>query len=231
MNYWYEVMQDDCYLIAADGWKASTYRIIEKNNKGKKVDKGWTCDLVPKNLVIERYFQKQQQVINELNAKLERVQAQKTEMEEEHNVDDGVFSDLDKINKSTVTAKLKELKSETNTFEEQNILNQYLELLAQESSLKKSIKEADAELDALLSDFYPNLSEAQIKELVIADKWLSTIEKDIHSEMDRISQLLTQRIRELTERYELTLPNLNRQINELEQAVNQHLEKMGFVWN
>lgn len=231
MNYWYEVMQDDCYLIAADGWKASTYRIIEKNNKGKKVYKGWTCDLVPKNLVIERYFQKQQQVINELNAKLEKVQAQKTEMEEEHNVDDGVFSDLDKINKSTVTAKLKELKSETNTLEEQNILNQYLELLAQESSLKKSIKEADAELDALLSDFYPNLSEAQIKELVIADKWLSNIENDIHSEMDRISQLLTQRIRELTERYELTLPNLKRQINELEQAVNQHLEKMGFVWN
>ncbi|HHX8757294.1 type I restriction-modification system subunit M [Legionella pneumophila] len=231
MNYWYEVMQDDCYLIAADGWKAPTYRIIEKNNKGKKVDKGWTSDLVPKTLVIERYFQKQQQAIDELNTTLETVQSQKTEMEEEHNVDEGVFSDLEKINKNTVTAKLKELKSEADTPEEQNILNQYLELLAQESSLKKSIKEADAELDALLLDFYPDLSEVQIKELVIADKWLSTIEKDIHSEMDRISQLLTQRIRDLAERYELTLPILNRQVNELEQVVNQHLEKMGFVWN
>ncbi|WP_058463381.1 type I restriction-modification system subunit M [Legionella cincinnatiensis] len=231
MNYWYEVMQDDCYLIAADGWKAPTYRIIEKNNKGKKVDKGWTCDLVPKNLVIDRYYQKQQQAIDELNTALETVQSQKTEMEEEHNVDEGAFSDLDKINKSTVTSKLKELKLEADTQEEQNILSQYLELLAQESSLKKSIKEADAKLDALLLDFYPNLSEAQIKDLVIVDKWLSTIEKDIYSEMDRISQLLTQRIRELAERYELTLPNLNRQVNELEQAVNQHLEKMGFVWN
>lgn len=231
MNYWYEVMQDDCYLIAADGWKAATYRIIEKNNKGKNVDKGWTCDLVPKSLVIERYFQKQQQAINELNTKLEAIQSQKAEMEEEYNVDEGVFSDLDKINKNTVIAKLKELKSEADTQEEQNILSQYLEFLAQESSLKKSIKEADAKLDALLLNFYPDLSEAQIKESVIVDKWLSTIEKDIHSEMDRISQLLTQRIRELADRYELTVPNLNTQVNQLEQAVNQHLEKMGFVWN
>ncbi|GAN26151.1 type I restriction enzyme EcoKI M protein [Legionella pneumophila] len=231
MNYWHKVMQDDCYLIAADGWKAPTYRIIEKNNKGKNVDKGWTCDLVPKSLVIERYFQKQQQAINELNATLEAVQSQKTEMEEEHNVDDGVFSDLDKINKNTVTAKLKELKSEADTLEEQNILSQYLELLTQESSLKKSIKEAEAELDKFLLDFYPKLSEEQIKELVVSDKWLLTIKKDIHSEMDRINQFLTQRIRELAERYELTLPTLNRQVYELEQAVNQHLEKMGFVWN
>jgi hypothetical protein len=28
-----------------DGWKAETYRIIEKDKKGKEKDKGWTCDL------------------------------------------------------------------------------------------------------------------------------------------------------------------------------------------
>ena len=48
MDYWAETMQDDCYLIAADGWKAETYRIIETDKKGKEKDKGWTCDLVPK---------------------------------------------------------------------------------------------------------------------------------------------------------------------------------------
>ena len=25
MNYWSETMQDDCYLIAANGWKAELY--------------------------------------------------------------------------------------------------------------------------------------------------------------------------------------------------------------
>lgn len=231
MSYWYEVMQDDCYLIAADGWKASTYRIIEKNNKGKNIDKGWTCDLVPKTLIIERYFLQHQQEINELNIALEAVQSQKTEMEEEHNVDDGVFFDLDKINKSTVSAKLKELKSEADTQEEQDILSQYLHLLGKESNLKQSIKESTAKLDESLLAFYPKLSEEQTQELVVADKWLSSIEQDIHSEMDGISQVLTQRIRELAERYEVSLPFLNQQVDNLEQAVNQHLLQMGFVWN
>ena len=45
-------MQDDCYLIAADGWKAETYRLIETDKKGKERDKGWTCDLIPKPLIV-----------------------------------------------------------------------------------------------------------------------------------------------------------------------------------
>ena len=60
MDYWAATMQDDCYLIAADGWKAETYRIIEKDKKGKEKDKGWTCDLVPKSLIVARYFAKEQ---------------------------------------------------------------------------------------------------------------------------------------------------------------------------
>ncbi len=51
LDYWAETMQDDCYLIAADGWKAETYRVLAKNAKGKEVDKGWACDLVPKPLI------------------------------------------------------------------------------------------------------------------------------------------------------------------------------------
>jgi len=48
MDYWAETMQDDCYLIAANGWKAETYRVIEvkKNKQGetlREVDKGWAC--------------------------------------------------------------------------------------------------------------------------------------------------------------------------------------------
>jgi type I restriction enzyme M protein len=48
MDYWAETMQDDCYLIGADGWKAETKRIIAKDKKGKEKDKGWACDLIPK---------------------------------------------------------------------------------------------------------------------------------------------------------------------------------------
>jgi len=54
MNYWNETMKDDVYLIVEDGWTANVRRILEKNNKGKEVDKGWTCDLIPKELIIKK---------------------------------------------------------------------------------------------------------------------------------------------------------------------------------
>ena len=65
-----EVMQDDSYLIAADGWKAETYRIIEKDKKGKDKDKGWTCDLIPKPLIVARHFAKGQAAIDQLTVEL-----------------------------------------------------------------------------------------------------------------------------------------------------------------
>jgi hypothetical protein len=60
MDYWAETMQDDAYLIAADGWKAETYRVIEKNKNGKEKDKGWACDLLPKLYIVARYFATEQ---------------------------------------------------------------------------------------------------------------------------------------------------------------------------
>lgn len=236
MNYWFEVMQDDCYLIAADGWKATTYRIIEeKKNKDGKVtkttDKGWTCDLIPKTLVINRYFTDEQQLIDKLNAELETQQSQKTEMEEEHSGEDGAFVELEKINKGNINARLKEVKDDPEAKEEEKILKQYLNLLTREAATKKSIKTAEAELDAALLDFYPTLTEEKIKQLVVDNKWMAAIDKDIHSEMDRISQRLTQRIKELAERYETPLPQQNQNVMDLEKTVNGHLQKMGFVWN
>ncbi len=233
MNYWVEVMQDDCYLIAVDGWQADTYRIIETNKKGKELDKGWTCDLIPKSLVINRYFAEEQQAIDTLNVELESLQSQKTELEEEHSGEEGAFAELEKINKGNINARLKELKAQQEDPEvriEEEILNQYLNLLAEEASTKKDIKLAGAELDATLLEFYPKLTEKQIKQLVVDDKWMVSLTKDIHTEMDRISQRLTQRIKELAERYETPLPEQNQEVADLEKAVNAHLQKMGFVW-
>ncbi len=241
MNYWFETMQDDCYLIAAPledkgGWQAQTCRIIEekKNKEGKvtkTIDKGWTCDLIPKSLVINRYFADAKQAIDDLNTELEKLQNQKTEMEEEHGGEEGAFAELEKINKGNINARIKEIKDEPDTEDEQKILRQYIKLLNQEAASKKAIKEAEAKLDADLLAFYPTLREVQIKQLVVEDKWMAAIAKDIHSEMDRISQRLTQRIKELAERYEMPLPAQTRQVMDLEKAVNGHLQKMGFVWD
>jgi type I restriction enzyme M protein len=231
MDYWSTTMQDDCYLIAADGWKAETYRVIEKDKKGKEKDKGWTCDLVPKQLIVDKYFAAQQAAIREQEATLESVAAQMSEMEEEHGGEEGAFSELDKVNKANVTARLKEIKGDKDAREEADVLNAWLKLSTQEADLKKALKEAEAALDTLAYTKYPKLSEEEIKTLVVEDKWLTTISAAIHGEMDRISQALTQRVKELAERYETPLPRAAKQVATLELAVNAHLERMGFSWN
>lgn len=38
---------------------------------------------------------------------------------------------------------------------------------------------------------YPELSEDEIKTLVVDDKWMAVLDAAIHGEMDRISQTLT----------------------------------------
>jgi len=227
-------MQDDCYLIAVDGWKATTYRIIEvkKNKEGKTVketDKGWTCDLVPKPLIVNRYFAAQQAAIQEQESMLESVTTQITELEEENSGEEGAFSELDKVNKANVTARLKEIKDDKEAKEEVDILLAWLILSEQVADLKKALREAEVELDALAYDKYPALTEAEIKALVVDDKWLAAIAAAIHGEMDRISQTLTRRVKELVERYESPLPKLTEEVANLSEKVAAHLQKMGFL--
>jgi len=231
MNYWVETMQDDCYLIAADGWKAETTRVLGKNNKGKEIDKGWICDLVPKDLIVERYFPAERENITKLEAELETISAQVAELEEEGSGEEGVFSGLDKINKATVTAELKRIKNEQDAEEDAEILDRWLKLNNGEADLKRDLRDAETALDTKAYNKYPTLTEADIQALVVDDKWLTALDTAIHGEMDRISQALTQRVKELAERYEIPMPRGASRVAEMEQAVNRHLERMGFSWN
>jgi type I restriction enzyme M protein len=236
MDYWAETMQDDCYLIADDGWKAITHRVIEvkkdkKGEKVKEVDKGWACDLVPKPFIVARYFPAEQEAIAKLQAELEGVIAQMTELEEENGGEEGVFPEPDEVNKATVIARLKEIKDDSEAKEEAEVLKAWLKLSDREAVLKRTLKYAEADLDAKAYAKYPTLTETEIQTLVVDDKWLAALDAAIHGEMDHISQALTQRVKELAERYETPMPQQVRKVAELEQAVTHNLEKMGFSWN
>jgi type I restriction enzyme M protein len=230
MDYWAETMQDDCYLIAADGWKAETTRVLVKNKQGKDVDRGWTCDLVPKALIVARYFGGEQAGIVKLEGELEATTAQMTEIEEEHGGDEGAFSELDKVNRANVAARLKEIKGDQEAKEEAGVLKAWLDLSEWEAQLRRRLKDSEAELDDTAYAKYPTLTETEIQTLVVDDKWLAALATAVHGEMDRISQALTQRVKELAERYETPMPEQVRKVAELEQAVNRHLERMGFSW-
>ncbi|MCX8520991.1 MAG: hypothetical protein ORN28_05570 [Rhodoferax sp.] len=57
------------------------------------------------------------------------------------------------------------------------------------------------------------------------------MDASLFAEMDRVSQTLTRRIRELAERYATPLPALADEVDALSAKVGEHLKKMGVVWN
>jgi type I restriction enzyme M protein len=161
------------------------------------------------------------------------------ELEEEQLGDEDAFSEartdaadgkVGKVTRATVTARLKEIKGNKDAKDEALVLNAWLALNDDDTALKKQIKEAEAALDAKAYARYPRLTAAEVKTLVVDDKWLAQLDGAIHGEMDRVSQQLTQRVKELAERYETPLPRMTSRVAELEAKVNQHLERMGFAW-
>jgi type I restriction enzyme M protein len=230
MDYWAETMQDDAYLIAADGWVAAPARIVEIDKKGKQKDKGWACDLVPKALVVARYFAKEQAALDITQTELETATASIAELEEEHGGEEGYLGALDKIAKAEVNARLKEIKSEKDAKDELAVLKSWLELTESEAALKRVVKEQEATLDRLAYEKYPKLTEAEIKTLVVDDKWMAQLSASVQGELDRVSQTLTGRIRELAERYVTPLPKLAEEVEALAARVDEHLKKMGASW-
>jgi hypothetical protein len=70
------------------------------------------------------------------------------------------------------------------------------------------VKDADTALDANVYARYAKLTEAEIKALTVDHKWLAALDAAIHGEMDRVRRQLTQRVKELAERYETPLPQM-----------------------
>jgi type I restriction enzyme M protein len=237
LNYWADVMQDDTYMIASDGWKAETYRVIErkkgKDGKEKVTDKGWACDLVPKDVLVARFFTKEAAEIAEAEAERERVAADMLAMEEEHGSEDGLFAELVEdgelvISDKAAKARLKDIKGDKASAAEAFALNGWLKLAAREKELKKFVKDAEAALDDLAYTRYPGLTEDEVRALVVDDKWMAELETRIARETGRVAQWLTRRMKELGERYTAPLPMLSGRVTDLEAKITAHLKTMGF---
>ena len=229
MTYWMETMQDDVYLIAGDGWKAELSRVNQKKDE-------WDSELVPKQLVINRYFTDEKKAIEQLEADRDGISRQIEETEEEHSGEEGLLeevkSDKGKISKGTVQKRIKVIRKDIDAddFEELNVLEAYLRLIEKEADANKKIKDGQKALDKQVIDRYRTLTEDDIRSLVVDNKWMAAISQDVSSEMERISQRLARRIKELAKRYDSPMPAMNAQVDELEMKVNGHLEKMGFEW-
>ncbi|HOB44253.1 MAG TPA: type I restriction endonuclease subunit M, partial [Bacillota bacterium] len=91
-------------------------------------------------------------------------------------------------------------------------------------------KEAQAALDKRVLARYATLTEDEIKTLVVEDKWFASIRAAIEGEVQRLTQRLAGRVKELDERYARPLPELEREVEVFGERVEEHLKRMGLVW-
>lgn len=243
MDYWAEVMQDDVYLIAADGWvdAAKPRAVIEDDDKKIKETpdltiqrKKYKMDLIPPPLIVARYFAAEQAAIEALEAKRDAAARELEEFIEEHSGEDGLLEDAknDKgsITKAGVRDRLKALKDEPDSDDEHAALLRCLELIEAESEASKAVKDAQIALDVKVLARYGKLTEAEIKTLVVGDKWFAAIRAALDGEVQRLTQALVGRVKELEERYAATLPELERGVDALSVKAEAHLKQMGLVW-
>ncbi|WP_316398021.1 type I restriction-modification system subunit M [Bradyrhizobium sp. 33ap4] len=243
MDYWSETMQDDCYLIADDGWyeAAQPKLIVEEKGKKTKVKPDFTlskkkyqAELLPPSLIIQRWFADEQAAIEKLEADAAALQQQMEEIGEEHGGEEGLLAeavnDKGKITKASVSARLKEIKGDAEAADEIKALKDYLGLMEQEATTADKLAEAQDALTEKVAARYPKLTEDEIKTLVVDDKWLGTLAVAVQGELDRVSRTLTGRIRQLAERYATPLPQLIDEVAALAASVDGHLKKMGAVW-
>lgn len=244
MTYWHGVMHDDVFLVMHKGWVAAArprLTIEDKDRKlsedpdlvigsGRRADR-YKIDLIPPTLIVARYFADEQARVDDLSAQAEAATQAVEDHVEEHSGDDGDLRDAmegDNINKSLANARLREAKEEGGIDPaEVAALKHLIRLYADEAAAKKSAKEAQAELDEATLNRYGDLTEADVKEIVLNDKWATEVRRRIVKEANVLALTLVTRVQQLGERYAETIRELDAELAKREAKVVGHLKDMG----
>ena len=233
MNYWAETMQDDVYMIMADGWKLNLRPKQKEDKKEKKmvpvVVKTWNdleSDLLPVEYIVNRFCKSELEACDELSASIAFMENEVTSLVEEN---DDVFDtknfEKEKVNLASVKKRAKVTKGE-----EQARLIEWIEWQNSIKAEKAKLKEANDKLLSRVKEEYELLAqnEMRVKNLV-KEKWVNAISTRIESELSRSIELLKSQLSAISDRYDQTLPSIDKEVEDYESRVNAHLAQMGFV--
>lgn len=132
--------------------------------------------------------------------------------------------------KAEFIARALELNGDDESVESLKIAYQYQSQAEEETQLNSEIKDAENTLYQLLIDKYPTIPLTEVKELIVDDKWLATLQANIIAEIERVTQKMANRVKQLEERYSTPLPTLSKSVDDLSDKVAGHLKAMGLEW-
>ncbi|MBD0857088.1 type I restriction endonuclease subunit M [Corynebacterium striatum] len=248
MSYWNDTMHDDVTLIVGAGWADAAQpreaRITGYDNKkkpkyeaadlvfgtGVKAQR-WVTDLIPPALIIDRYFADEKAELERLTAEQDRASQDVIEYIEEHGIEEGLLweavNDDGGIKVKDARDRLKAAKLEDAEADEIAALNTVIKLFTAETAAKKAVKDGMLQLDRKVIAAYAKLSEGEIQELVVGDKWQTVVAGRFASEVANLTHDLMSRIRGLGERYGETVGAIAKEVARFEERMTSNLASMG----
>ncbi|WRA37765.1 type I restriction-modification system subunit M [Helicobacter pylori] len=236
-DYYNEVLQDDWFLLSFNGFiSAKELRKLnplkDKNKKANYLEEPdfviqktyYKSDLIPKNLIKQRFFEKEAKELEELENALNEKEALLDEFIEEHSNEEGLFYEL-KINESVLK---KELKNATD-LEDEKILKTALEWLESKNKALKMKNKAYEELELKAFHQYKNLEINEIKDLIIKDKWLNSLKNALENKILKRINAFTSALNEIIQTYSNSLLELDKEVKESESKVLEHLKDLGLM--
>ncbi len=236
-DYYNEVLQDDWFLLSFNGFRSAKELrkltpLKDKNKKANYLEEPdfviqktyYKSDLIPKNLIKQRFFEKEAKELEGLENALNEKEALLNEFIEEHSNEEGLFDGL-KINESALK---KELKNATDS-EDKKILKTALELLEAKNKALKMKNKAYEELELKAFHQYKNLELGEIKDLIIQDKWLNSLKNALENKIQKRINAFISALNEIISSYSNSLLELDKEVKESESKVLEHLKDLGIV--
>ncbi|WRC10579.1 type I restriction-modification system subunit M [Helicobacter pylori] len=236
-DYYNEVLQDDWFLLSFNGFRSAKELreltpLKDKNKKANYLEEPdfviqktyYKSDLIPKNLIKQRFFEKETKELEELENALNEKEALLDEFIEEHSNEYGLFYEL-KINESVLK---KELKNATD-LEDKQILKTALEWLEAKNKALKMRNKAHEELELKAFHQYEKLEINEIKDLIIQDKWLNSLKNALENKIQKRINALISALNEIISSYSNSLLELDKEVKESESKVLEHLKDLGLM--
>ena len=134
------------------------------------------------------------------------------------------FNDRGLVNLKSINERLVEIRSNAEIpekyKEDYEELTAALDFVRKINEFNKLLKELETALDEKCRDRYKSLTDEEIIDLLVNRKWIYSIYSGIGDLYSAISHHLANRLIELAERYEDTLPALSKEVYEYEAKVN-----------